>query len=186
MADAAEGGWISTFSHVVSLVLNHGINPPTVPFKTSFAPFYQFSPTIKVLSVTTFLLSLPQVFNLIHSLPLIEDLDLSGTDTVAHDNERYGPRIVVSSPVSPKLTGSLRIFLFKGLAGTLRRLLDLPNGVHFRKIRLFWCKKVQDLQYLTELVVACSDTLEDLFVAGRLEGTVYSIYFFWFGHLLKL
>ena len=173
VADAAEGGWISAFSHVVSLDLDNGLEPLSVPFKTSFAPFYQFSPTLKNLCVATFLLSLPQVFDLIHSLPLVEDLALHGTDTVIDDNERDGPEMIVSSPLSPKLTGSLIIFLFGGVAVTLRRLLGLPNGVHFRKIKLLWCKKVEDFRYLTELVVACSDTLEDLFVMGRLEGAVY-------------
>ena len=176
-ADAAEGGWIPTFSRLLSLDLDDGQKCLPAPLGTSFAPFCKFSPTLKSLNVTSFILPLSQVFSLIHSLSLLEDLALVGIGTVIDDNERGGPQTVVSSSVPSKLTGTLEIFLFSGVAVTLRPLLHLPNGIHFRTIKLSQCKNDEDLRYLVELVAACSDTLENLSVAYKPEGVVYSVYF---------
>ena len=181
--DIAEGGWIPTFSRVVSLDLHVGLKPIAVPMRISFAPFYKLSPTLKSLNVTSFLLPLSQVLNLVHSLSLLEDLALVGTGTVIDDNECDGPPAVVSSSIQPKLTGTLDIFLFGGVAVALRPLLHPPNGVHLRAIKLSWCKDVEDLRCLVELVVACSGTLESLYVAYKPEGVVCFVYF-WPSHLL--
>ena len=173
--DAAEGGWIPTFSRVAYLDLDHGPTPLTDPLEISLAPFHNFSPALKTLRVTYFLLRPPRVTDLIRSFPLLEDLTLIGHGPNMDDNERDGPHTVVPSPASPKLTGTLRLFLFGGVAVALRQLLDPPNGVHFRSVELSWCEE-DDFRYLVELVVACSDTLEDLSVTYEPEGMAYSVY----------
>ena len=174
--DAAEGGWIPTFSRVAYLDLDHGpLTPLTVPSGISLAPFHNFSLALKTLRVTCFLLRPPRVIDLIRSFPLLEDLTLIGHDPKIDDNERDGPHTDVPSSASPKLTGTLKLFLFGGVAVTLRQLLDLPNGVHFRSIELSWCEE-KDFRYLVELMVACSGTLEDLSVTYEPEGMASSVY----------
>ena len=51
-----------------------------------------------------------------------------------------------------------------------RQLLDLPNGLHFQNLALSWCYE-EDLSWVTELVIRCSDTLECLDVSRYLQST---------------
>ena len=168
--DPTEGGCIPAFSRVVQLDLDDNL-----PSEISLAPFSRFSPTLRTLNVASCILPRSQIFDLICSLPLLEDLLLFGDDPVTDDDEQDGPHATVSSPVSPKLTGTLELFLFQGMARTLRRFLDLPHGVHFQTIKLSWYKE-GDRRYMAELVAACSNTLEDFVVTCELKGTVYSIF----------
>ncbi|KAF9644813.1 hypothetical protein BDM02DRAFT_843031 [Thelephora ganbajun] len=52
----------------------------------------------------------------------------------------------------------LDLFAMEGIA---RRLLNLPNGLHFRRLIFSW-RDEGDPRWMEELVVACSDTLESL------------------------
>jgi hypothetical protein len=173
--DAAEGGWIPTFSRVTHLDLDHGTTPLTNPSEISLAPFHNFSPALKTLRVTCFLPGPTRIIDLIRSFPLLENLTLIGLGLDIYDDERDGPHSVVPSPASPKLTGTLKLFIYGGVAVALRQLIELPNGVHFRSIELSWCEE-KDICHLVELVEACSDTLEDLSITYEAKGMVYSVY----------
>ena len=59
--------------------------------------------------------------------------------------------------------------MYHGIAGTAHRLLNLPNGLHFRKLQLDW-SRTGDLHHITELVTACSGTLECLEITSPPEG----------------
>jgi len=52
----------------------------------------------------------------------------------------------------------------------VRQLLDLPNGLHFRKLMFSWTLK-EDLRWVAELVEECRHTLEFLHVACDSRGT---------------
>ena len=60
---------------------------------------------------------------------------------------------------SPPLTGSLELSLTRGIKPVTRLLLQLPNGVRFRKFECTW-NLSHDIWHTMELVEACSDTLE--------------------------
>jgi hypothetical protein len=174
--DATEGGWIPTFSRVEHLDLDNDLSLRLGDSSeiVSLAPFSRFSPTLKTLRVTSFFLPRSRVFNLIRSLPLLEDLAIIGVDFGKDDEEDGGARTAVSSPASPKLTGSLE--LLGEMARPAHRLLSLPSGVHFRSIVLSWGDE-EDFRYLMELVVACSDTLEDFTVINGPTGAIYPVPF---------
>ena len=133
----------------------------------SLVPFHKFAPTLKSLRVTSLLFPLSQVFKLICSLPLLEDLDLIGCDgwAVSDDNLRTPSAVVPLA--SPAFTGTLQLHL--GMTSTAHRLLDLPNGLHFRKLNLSW-HNAEELRWAVRLVVACSGTLECLDVTHDPDG----------------
>jgi len=163
--DAEDGGWIQAFSRVVWLELDAGSMSIGIN-DFSLAPFRRFSSSLESLRVG--LLHIPhlQVFNLIRFLPLLKDLAMIGF-------EPDGPTAIAPS-TSPALTGTLELHLLHGMANTARQLLDLPNGLHFRKLELSWCDE-EDARWMEELVVACSSTLEHLDIACKMNGVVYSI-----------
>jgi len=77
---------------------------------------------------------------------------------VGSNGDPHGPRTTIPS-TPPPLTGSLDPRIRGG--NTTRRLLNLLNGPHFRKLHLFWLH-VEDLRWMVELVARCSDPLEGL------------------------
>ena len=169
-ADAEEGGWIQTFSRVERLIVNY----PWIDFYPtgiSLTPFRKFSSTLKSLRITS-LLPLSQVFNLIYSLPLLEDLALTGRDTATLNDDELDAPPTAAPLTPPAVTGTLELRVFLGVTNTTRRLLDLPNGLHFRKLNLSWYEK--DLQWMTRLVVACAGTLEYLDTTYHSVGETYS------------
>ena len=152
--DVEKGDWIQGFSRVERLSASN--------IFTSFALFCKLSPSLKSLHLSLSFLH-PHVFDLIRSLPHLEDLTLISDDLACDDDKLDGPLPLVPSSVSPPLTGSLRLSLGQGIASTARRLLDLPNGLRFREVRLS-THEVGDTPVLAELVEACSDTLECLYI----------------------
>jgi len=76
------------------------------------------------------------------------------------------PSTVAQPLTSPPLTGTLDLTLVKGMRTTARRLLALPNGLHFRELTLGWLHE-DDLQWINALAAACSHTLESLAVTHR-------------------
>ena len=162
-SDAEEGGWIRAFSGVTSLEVNsvarydHGVRTSDL----SLVPFHEFSPTLKSLHLSSILLPYPALFDFILSFPLLEDLGLSGYQDPQFNGDRpHQPQPVITS-TSPPLTGSLDFHLLGGAGDVARRLLDLPGGLHFRKLALSRDQKA-DLWWITELVMRCSRTLESL------------------------
>jgi len=171
-ADVEEGGWVRAFSRISSLDVDNGtwyLNTPVA----SLALFHNFSPTLKSLRMCPIAFPCPELFDLVCSYPLLEDLTIMGRDESSGNDENRGPQTAVPS-TSPPLTGSLGLNIFGGMGNTARRLLDLPNGLHFRKLAFSWHYK-EDLPWIMELVVRCSDTLECLDVMGRLPCWPFSI-----------
>ena len=170
-ADAEEGGWIQAFSSVERLTVNR----PWLDFdavEVSLAPFRRLSRSVKYLRVTSVFLP-RSVFNLIHSLPLLEDLTLIGHDTSVFNNNELDTSPSATPLASPAFTGTLQLLLFQGMMNVARRLVDLPNGLHFRKLSLSW-REEGDLRWVVMLVVACCRTLEYLDITCELDGAVYS------------
>ena len=168
-ADAEEDGWILGFSRVERLI----VNCTWTSFNTreiSLIPFHKFSPSLKSLRVTSLFLPHLQVFHLISSLPLLEDLTLIGHDMSAMDG-----RLSVVTSTSPVFTGTLELFLYQGMINTARRLLNLPNGLHFRTLNLSWHDE-EDLHWIVALVVACSDTLEYIDITCELDGALHFVH----------
>ena len=64
------------------------------------------------------------------------------------------------------------VLIFPGGMGPVtRRLLDLPNGLHFREFALSWLRE-EDLQWIIALIAGCSHTLERLFIKCFLPGAL--------------
>jgi len=150
-ADAEEGGWIRTFSRVVRLEVRGTTFDDS---KLSLVPFHNFSPALKSLQVVFCPVPRSRVFNLICSLPLLEDLglfELSGYDT-DYSGIDFQPS------ASLPLTGTLELDSHR-MGPTVGRLLDLPGDLHFRKLVLTWCSQ-EDLGWIMALVARCFDTLK--------------------------
>ena len=164
-ADAEQDDWIRTISHIARSPRAHS-NPPSRPnyLGVSLVPFHRFSPILKHLRILSTTLQNSQIFNLISSLPLLENLTLgiNGIDDSILNSDV--PPTVLRPSTSPTFTGNLDLTVFKGMGPITRRLLGLPNGLHFRKLRLSWLYE-EDLQWMIALVAKCSHTLESLNVA---------------------
>ena len=135
--------------------------------KVSLVPLHGFSPILKSLSLTFDRLPRSEVFDLICSFPLLEDLRLAC----------YGGRRVIemweAPSISPRLTGALQLRTGGGMQFVLQRLLYLPNGIHFRKIAVQWIV-LPDLSSTVDLVSRCATTLKSLKIANHLEGLFLS------------
>ena len=163
--DTEEGGWIRAFSRIVRLeVWSHPGNSPQSD--VSLTPFHTFSPTLKSLRIVSTNSSCSQIFTLVRSLPLLEDLCVIDEGMDKSDDETTN----LQPSTSPALTGSLELDLPYGMEGTARRLFDLPNGLHFRRFVCIRCVE-EDLRWIMGLVKRCSDTLEYIDIRCYLSGT---------------
>jgi len=130
--------------------------------QVSFVPLHGLSPTLKTLRVTCPSTPLSEVFNLICSFSLLEDLMLR---TCAKNNTDGWN----APSTSPRLTGSLRLRSDYGIHPIVRRLCDFPGGLHFSKIAVKYLDG--DAKPTMDLVSRCSDTLESLSVLFRILST---------------
>ena len=164
-ADAEEGGWIRAFPNVANLEVWNDIGNLHEPMD-SLVPFHNFSPALKSIVVASRSLSLSEVFGLICTLPLLEDLRILCHGMGTSDDD--GPSF--QSSTSPVLSGTLLLHLPKGVGYTARRLLDLPNGLHFRE---FVCTLYleEDIRWITALVGECSESLECIEINCSLSRT---------------
>ena len=165
-ADTEPGGWMTGFSNVVHLeVTSQGTFT-----NNSMAPLHGLSPVIKSLHVASVTLP-PRTFDLILSFPLLEDLTVITYDVDA-DNDGGSDELstVVQPSNLPTFTGSLNLVIRGGMGPIVRRLLSLPDGIHFRKLALTWCHE-EDVPLTTELVERCSCALECLDIACEPSGT---------------
>lgn len=172
MADAEEGGWIRTFSRVVELeVWAHvwGSDRSEVPL----VPLHNFSPVLKSLRIISATILHSEILNLICSLHLLEDLCV--VDNGKEHNDR--DRTAFQHLTSPVLTGTLELHLVRGAEHIARRLLTLPNGLHFRKLVWTWYLE-EDVRWMTALVAECSDTLECIDVEYRPSGMYIRLHHF--------
>ena len=143
-ADADVGGWIGTFCNVVHLEF-------AFVGRTTLVPFCGLSPTIRSLRLAH---CTTEVFDLVCSFPLLEDLALISLSSESHVDAWNPP------PTSPKLTGSLDLKTLGVAPPIARRLLDLPHGLRFSKISVAFLDR--EAESVNDLVLACSDTLESL------------------------
>ena len=165
----AEVGWIKGFCRVVHLDVN-GVSasyPDPNDLVISLLPFHGFSPVTKSLRVFFPALSSSQIFDLILSFPLLEDLVVIFHQTPADDDDgsKAGGIPTAARPSThPMFTGFLELHMMGGMKPIARRLLSLPGSIHFRKLTLTWfCE--EDLLMVKALVEECSHTLESLSVA---------------------
>ena len=144
--EAGADNWIRAFRNVVHLRLEN-LDP------ASLVPFHGLSPAVRGLrlSYTT-----PDVFGLVCSFPFLKHLALVALHPES-DADRYN-----TPSTSPKLTGSLDLGMFGSARPVIRRLLDLPDGLHFSKITMLFVN--DDVESATDLVSSCSDTLESLVI----------------------
>ena len=169
-ADAEDGGWIQAFSRLEYLNVGDNVQNSTYS-KASLAPFRRFLPTLKSLRVSCIWLPNAQIPDLVGSLPLLEDLALLVHGTENDDLKIDGPPTAIQPSTSPVFTGTLELTLLQDMTRIARWLLDLPNGLHFRKFRLTWPQEGY-LRWINALVAECSDTLESLSVTHHAPGTI--------------
>jgi len=162
--DAEAGCWISGFPHLVRLVMiGRSRQRFARGWGDTFALFHGISPVIKSLRVDFVLFRSPQLFDLILSFPLLEDLSV--TDCCHLPVEPDGSLNRPSTPTHPSsltmFTGSLKLDMRGGMEPIAHRLLSLSGGIHFRKLILkLSCG--EDIPLATSFVEKCSHTLESL------------------------
>lgn len=139
--------------------------------EVSLAPFYGLSPSLKRLHVLSTLLPSLQISNLVRSCPLLEDLTVIVFGVNNSDGFGFDAPTLAQPSASPMFTGTLQLVLFGGMEHTVRRLLGLPNGLHFRNLVLSWSQE-SDIRWINALVAKCSDTVEDLNVLCSLFGAI--------------
>ena len=160
-ADTGEGGWIRAFSKVAQLEVGCLHGGPAI----SLIPFHGFSPVMKILHLNFTLPSPSEIFNLILSFPLLEDLTVVSYGTELTDNGDGSDELSATAQLSnpPAFTGSLTL-LRGGLKYLALWLLSLSSGIHFRELDLT-CVPKEDLLLAAALVGECSHSLESLDIA---------------------
>jgi len=131
--------------------------------RISLAQLHGLSPALRSLYV--FFVSLPdsEIFGLVCSFPLLEDLALVFLDP---RRRAWGGEWIPPS-TSPRLTGSLELETpFEGIQSITNRLLDLQNGIHFTRIAVQWLSE-QDVKSTTDLVSRCTATLQFLEIVNN-------------------
>ena len=154
--DGDVGEWIRTFHNVVHLNFEQ---LTLVHQEVPLTPFYGFSHTVRSLRLTS---TSPEVFDLICSFPLLEDLAL------IYPRSRGAAAWWNAPSTSPKLTGTLELSAVGGIHFATHRLLGFPDGLRFTKVTVS-CKG-EDSESLTDLVSRCSDTLESLDICCSFTG----------------
>ena len=163
LVTAEDASWIRRwFTNVVRLEISIDPESGDKPMRDPFSRFHNLSPTVRCLSICWSALSTEQVFELVCSFPLLEDL-----------------RIIGWGGMYDKVWDAPRHYRLPGLSGTLElgsmvpdfmfQLLEHPSRLSFRKI--VWREGWRN-EYLgvNELVRRCSDTLEYVHIEYRAHG----------------
>ena len=157
-------GWVRSFCRITNLLVETAWWDDR---RVSLAHLHGLSPTLKSLCFDRSFLPLSEIFDLIHSFPLLEDLAVR-----THDRSIDDTRDTKGTPAtSPKFTGTLR--LKNTIPPVVCRLLDLPGGLHFTKI-VVGCP-ARDATSAMDLVSRCSGTLESLSLEYFLGCMFYSV-----------
>ena len=140
-----------TFPNAIHFNVETNVTPG---YGVRLLPLHRISTVIRSLRLVSNSLRDSEAFGLICSLPLLEDLAL--ISRVPRPPEEW-----TRPQTSPRLTGSLELYVERGIRPVTHKLLDLPDGLHFKRIvvRVF---SLQDVGSATDLVSGCSDTLESL------------------------
>ena len=168
LVTAADVDTITTFCYVESLDV---ITDRWDDCRTSLALLHGLSPVLISLYLSFNGLPDSEVFGLVCSFPLLEDLTLvfMGPRRRARDGERIPPS------TSPRLTGTLKLeTTFEGIQSITHRLLDLPNGIHFTTVAVQWLSE-QDIKSTMDLVSRCADTLQSLDIRNNHAGVFPSL-----------
>ena len=163
--DAGERGWISTFSQVIHLELSAKGKDPNL------SPFHGFSPVVKSLHMILGVIPPSQIFDLIYSFPLLEDLSVIARDVLPRGGFDTQPiSVQPSCACPPAFTGFLKLSAETGMDPIASRLLSPPSSLHFWRLDLTW-KGMEDVSLTTALVERCHSTLEILSVECSLFRT---------------
>ena len=162
----ADVNTLLTFRNVSRLdVGTIGRNDQTL----SLVPLHGFCPAVESLRISSSSLPSSKIFDLICSFPILQNFMFVGYPA----SRLVDGRTWNTPSTSPRLTGSLTLRLMKWIGHFIFRLLNLPNGVHFRRIVVSWMVP-EDAESTMDLVSRCSDTLECL----EISGSVIRV-FFW-------
>jgi len=161
--DVEAGSWIRGFSRVVHLAVV-GEYPATPGCtEAAFNQIRGFLPSVKSFCINYVVFSPSQLWDLILSFPLLEDLSVIGSYPVfASGDDHHDGLSTATQPSSlPVFTGSLELLLSGRMRPTLHHWLSLPGGVHFRRLALKWTCK-EDISLTVVLIEECTHTLESL------------------------
>ena len=165
LATTAACDWIKGFSRVERFMFTFDRNDDDKP-AVSLIPFYGFSPIVKSLSIFSSALPSSQVFDLVLSFPLLQDLHvISYFEQVKNGDGSDGLSTVIQPSNPPVFTGSLVLWMGGGLGFIVNWLLSLPS-LRFRELTLALACE-EDMSLATALVGECSYTLECLNITGR-------------------
>ena len=180
VADSKEGDRPLVFPNLEKLELWSSVSAS----RLNLTPFHNFSPVLKSLRLIFGSASFSQVFDLIGSLPLLEELDLEIIDLDISDEEDTVFRPLTSPPLLAK---TLTLTLLHDTEYAARRLLDLPNGLRFRLL-IFVVPRGGDFECATTLVERSFDVLEYVHVECHSRGEFISLESSQWGwqHLSKL
>ena len=171
VADGKEGGWITAFTRVVRFELDAFkvyVDQPG----SYLTPFYGFSPALKSLHLTFYCVPSRQLFHLICSFPLLDDLAVTSHYYAwsERDDTPDDRTTNIQSLTLPSFTGSLELDMWTGMDFMAPGLLSLSGGLNFRRLQLS-LKRETDPSLMTALVEECCPTLESLEVECDLCGT---------------
>jgi hypothetical protein len=136
----------------------------------SLIPLHGFSPAISSLTLNLSSIRSSDILDLICSFPLLQNLTLIGHVKWNHDDVWNPPA------TSPILTGTLDFRLSRSAQLMCHQLLDLPSGLHFKRISLGWFRP-EDVRSTENLVLRCSDILEFLVIGNYLPGALPFFFF---------
>jgi hypothetical protein len=167
-AEAGAGSWIKAFSNVCSFEVH---TPPA--FHVSLVLFHGFSVALKSIMIYFGPANFEEIFKLLFSFPLLEDLQVHhGLDP---DDDEEGQIAVQIPATSPLFTGALDVSRAKLHPRFIDQLFKVPNGVQFQKLTVFCDEVESDVASTQVLVEGCSTTLKDLHIRFGCE---------LFGHLV--
>ena len=168
--DGEEVGWISTFTRVAHFQVDaFDLDIDWSGF--NLTPFHGFSPAMRSLRLIFYAIPSSQVFDLIYSFPLLEDLAVTSLDRWMGSNDVLDDQTAVQPSISPSFTGSLELDLWTQTDFVASRLLSLSGSIRFRRLQLTLNKK-SDASAIAALVETCRFTLEYLEVACELLSTL--------------
>jgi len=170
--DAEAGCWVGGFPRLVRLVV-FGRGPQRFArgWGDTFTLFRGISPVIKSLRVDFVLFPFSQLFDLILSFPLLEDLSVTNCLHFPVESDKGSDGL--STPAQPSsfpvFSGSLELDMKAGMEHIGRRLLSLSGGMRFRKFILRWTRE-EDIPLTAALVERCSRTLKSLDITHNSSG----------------